>query len=118
MATIYPNGDVVPCCYDFDGTLKRGNVLEQPLTKLWNGPGYQEFRKKVYHQMQSMPLCKVCEINYKLSKTGWFSESHPVNYIEQFQRYFRKPLGRRMLQAAKDKCYNISRVLDSMGSRK
>jgi radical SAM protein with 4Fe4S-binding SPASM domain len=118
MATIYSNGDVVPCCYDFDGTLKKGNVLEQPLTKLWNSPVYQEFRKKVYHQMQSMPLCKVCEINYKLSKTGWFSESHLVKYIEQLQWYFRKPLGRRMLQAAKDKCYNISRVLDSVESRK
>jgi radical SAM protein with 4Fe4S-binding SPASM domain len=111
MASIYSNGDVVPCCYDYNGTLKLGNVFEQPLTKIWNGPVYREFRRNVYHNMQSMPQCKDCEINYKLSKTGWFAESHPTGHIKQIQRYFRKPLGRRILKTAKrqlDKIRSIS----------
>jgi radical SAM protein with 4Fe4S-binding SPASM domain len=106
-ASIYSNGDVVPCCYDYDGTLKQGNVFEQPLTKLWNSRSYRDFRKSVYHHMQSMPLCKDCEINYKLSKTGWFSESHHTDYLKRLQNCFREPLGRRLLLTAKSKLHKL-----------
>lgn len=40
------NGDVVPCCRDYDATLRLGNVGEQSLVEIWNGAGYETFREQ------------------------------------------------------------------------
>jgi MoaA/NifB/PqqE/SkfB family radical SAM enzyme len=44
---IYWNGDVVPCCYDVDGSEIIGNVLEHSLKEIWDDKKYREFRKRV-----------------------------------------------------------------------
>ena len=35
MSNIFSNGDVVPCCYDYAGELKVGNINEEPFSKIW-----------------------------------------------------------------------------------
>lgn len=90
MAGIFSNGDVIPCCYDYNNTRKVANVFEQPLTEIWNGPAFQELRKQVHNQMQSLPLCRQCELNFKLSKAGWFTESHPTGFIKHLRRDLRR----------------------------
>ena len=72
MANILSNGDVVPCTYDYDSSMKLGNTTEQPLTDIWNSSNYVEFRKQLFKDRQSFEKCNNCWINFKLSKNGWF----------------------------------------------
>jgi len=52
---VTPDGSVYPCCRG-PAELKMGNVLEQSFDEVWNGPQYQEFRRR----MQSGDYPKVC----------------------------------------------------------
>lgn len=83
MSNIFSNGDVVPCCYDYNSEMKAGNILEQPFTRIWNGPAYRELRKKIYHQKDSIDKCRECTINFKLSPGGWFPEIHDFSLEEK-----------------------------------
>jgi radical SAM protein with 4Fe4S-binding SPASM domain len=40
------NGDVVPCCRDFNAVNKVGNVREESLLDIWNGRKFEEFRNQ------------------------------------------------------------------------
>ena len=42
--TIMSNGNVVPCTQDYDTEMTFGNIKEQSIEEIWNGPKYQEFR--------------------------------------------------------------------------
>ncbi|TFH16392.1 MAG: radical SAM protein [Lentisphaerales bacterium] len=75
IANIHSNGDVVPCCYDYDASLKVGNVFEEPLSRLWNGPAYRALRERICRNRESIQRCHECWINYELSDSGWFVES-------------------------------------------
>jgi radical SAM protein with 4Fe4S-binding SPASM domain len=53
------NGDVVPCCFDIEGDYVIGNIMEKPLSDLWNNEKYKEIRKSI-HQRNYIPLCSNC----------------------------------------------------------
>lgn len=40
------NGDVVPCCRDYNGVNRIGNVKDNSLKDIWNGPNYAAFRQQ------------------------------------------------------------------------
>lgn len=42
---IAPDGDVMPCCGAYHQGERMGNILEEPLSKIWNGPRYQAARR-------------------------------------------------------------------------
>ncbi len=60
------NGDVLPCCFIPQMANARtheenimGNIFNEPLTKIWNGKKYIEFRKKI--KSDNPPKsCKTC----------------------------------------------------------
>lgn len=54
--TIQSNGDVVPCCRDFNGISVMGNVNHQLVAEIWNSDKYNEFRKN----FRDSELCKEC----------------------------------------------------------
>lgn len=54
------NGDVVPCCRDYNGILKLGNVADASLKEIWNGEKYQEFRQKIATGRGISSLCQEC----------------------------------------------------------
>lgn len=72
MSNIFSNGDVVPCCYDYDSEMKVGNIFETPFTQIWNNSAYRQLRKRIYHEMQTIAKCNHCGINFKLTEHGWF----------------------------------------------
>jgi radical SAM protein with 4Fe4S-binding SPASM domain len=76
MANILSNGDVVPCCYDYDETMTVGNVFKTPLSALWNGEPYREMRRRISGDPAALEKCRHCGINFALSETGWFVEEH------------------------------------------
>jgi radical SAM protein with 4Fe4S-binding SPASM domain len=60
---ILRNGDVVPCCKDFDGKMVLGNVFDggNSLASIWNGEKMTALRKQhVEQNWTSIPLCKNC----------------------------------------------------------
>jgi|GEM_PF-395371 len=79
MSNIFSNGDVVPCTYDYNAELKIGNIHENPFSEIWNSTAYRNVRKKIFCDKDSIPKCRECTINFKLSNSGWFVETHNFN---------------------------------------
>jgi radical SAM protein with 4Fe4S-binding SPASM domain len=84
MSNIFSNGDVVPCCYDFDASMKVGNAFETPFTRIWMSPEYREVRRRVNEHRDEIPRCNNCHINFQLSKTGWFAEATDLKASRPF----------------------------------
>lgn len=58
--TITWNGDVVPCCYDYDAKYVLGNVRHQRLQDVWNGSSMRALRRELLAASVSNPLCRTC----------------------------------------------------------
>ena len=41
------NGDVVPCCRDYNGAIQLGNVQNASLKEIWNSSAYEDFRQQM-----------------------------------------------------------------------
>ena len=54
------DGDVVPCCYDYDKKYVLGSVKSQKLEEMWNGPEMQRLRKEFLDNDVRNPLCRSC----------------------------------------------------------
>lgn len=93
MSNIFSNGDVVPCCYDFCGDMKLGNISERPFTEIWIGPAYKELRRRVYTAKDTVERCRQCVDSYQLSESGMFAES----------RQFHHQSGERLVDAARSR---------------
>jgi len=93
MSNIFSNGDVAPCCYDFSGDMKLGNINERPFTEIWTSPAYQGLRRKVYTAKNTIERCRQCVDTYQLSESGMFVES----------RQFRRQSGERLADAARSR---------------
>lgn len=65
---ILTNGDVVPCCYDFNGILVMGNAFEENIADIWNGERFLDFRAAhKAHEFEGYGLCAGCDkLNYIL----------------------------------------------------
>ncbi len=56
------NGDVSPCCIDWNHSLKLGNVNDNTLLEIWNGKLVQEFRlNQLTGKRKLYDLCKTCD---------------------------------------------------------
>jgi radical SAM protein with 4Fe4S-binding SPASM domain len=64
VVTIAWNGDVLPCCYDYDAKVVLGNVGGQPLADIWNGDKLQAIRSEFIENKVTNPLCRHCEKLY------------------------------------------------------
>lgn len=58
--TVTWDGAVVPCCYDYDKKYVLGNVKEQTLTEIWNGPKMQGLRREFIRGEVNNSLCVQC----------------------------------------------------------
>jgi len=61
LAYVTAHGDVLPCCFaPFITTdlapVTLGNALQRPLAEVWNGPAYQDFRRR----FQTDDPCSIC----------------------------------------------------------
>ena len=64
VMTIAWNGDVLPCCYDYDAKVVLGNMGEQSLSEIWNGEKMQSLRSEFITNRVANPLCNNCEKLY------------------------------------------------------
>ena len=59
--TVYHDGQVSPCCYDAEGELTVGSVLNQSLREIWNGSSLKHLRElHLLHQYEKIPICSRC----------------------------------------------------------
>jgi len=58
--TIHVDGNVVPCCRDPQGKYIMGNLLSDPLERVWNGKGFKRFRYQFSRRQDHLPLCALC----------------------------------------------------------
>lgn len=56
--TLTWDGKVLPCCFDFDGKMKVGDIREKSLEEIWISEEFLELRKKVI--ANQVGLCKNC----------------------------------------------------------
>lgn len=100
MANIFSNGDVVPCCYDYNAANRLGNVFETPLSRLWTAAEYRALRERVSTQRDAIPVCRDCGINFQYSASGLFSEcqdfTQPV--YQRLTRHWAQTLWKRPLR--------------------
>jgi radical SAM protein with 4Fe4S-binding SPASM domain len=61
---VLSNGDVVPCCRDFEGREVFGNIKNNTLLKIWNSKKYKEFRRKhIECKFKELKICRYCDTN-------------------------------------------------------
>lgn len=66
--TILWDGTVVPCCFDFNGRYKLGNIKEKTLKEIWNDKPMQELRNEFISGNVKNSLCRNCEFLYSASQ--------------------------------------------------
>ncbi|MBL7961385.1 SPASM domain-containing protein, partial [bacterium] len=55
------NGDVVPCCRDYNAVITLGNVKKSSLKEIWNSSRYEEFRRQMaIGKFHNNPICSPC----------------------------------------------------------
>jgi radical SAM protein with 4Fe4S-binding SPASM domain len=59
--TIKWDGDVVPCCLDYDKRYVLGNLTHQTLAEIWNGSPMQALRQEFISNEVTNPLCRNCD---------------------------------------------------------
>lgn len=57
---ITATGDVLPCCNDWSRVRVLGNIREQSLASIWNGPAYQTFRRDFERDPGASEPCRSC----------------------------------------------------------
>lgn len=62
-ATICQDGEIVPCCRDYDAIHKLGNLKERKMTDIWNGEKMLEFRDKHLSGRDNVDICRECDYN-------------------------------------------------------
>ncbi len=58
--TVTWDGDVVPCCYDYNKKFVLGSAVSRTLTEIWNGPPMQNLRNEFMTGVVTNPLCVNC----------------------------------------------------------
>jgi radical SAM protein with 4Fe4S-binding SPASM domain len=58
--TILWDGDVVPCCFDFDKRNVLGNVAMEPIAAIWQGPRMRQLRNEFVTGEVTNNLCRNC----------------------------------------------------------
>jgi radical SAM protein with 4Fe4S-binding SPASM domain len=67
------DGSVVPCCFDKNGKYTMGNINRQPISEIWNGDDFQEFRRKLVTNRRNIDICRNCNQGFGsfLPKNRW-----------------------------------------------
>jgi radical SAM protein with 4Fe4S-binding SPASM domain len=67
-AGILWNGDIVPCCLDYDGKLVMGNIKYDNILNIWNGHKMKELRKTLLKvkDARKHPVCGNCRWEHKI----------------------------------------------------
>jgi radical SAM protein with 4Fe4S-binding SPASM domain len=56
------DGTVSPCCFDYDGSVRLGDVKTNTVKEVWTGERFEAFRRPWRERKSySIPLCRNCD---------------------------------------------------------
>jgi radical SAM protein with 4Fe4S-binding SPASM domain len=58
--TVWYDGNVVPCCYDYKAEYIFGNAFKENIKDIWNGQKFVNFRKQFLKDKNKIPICSNC----------------------------------------------------------
>jgi len=61
------DGKVVPCCYDKDGKYGMGDLERESFTSIWKSEKYNNFRKRILTERETIDICQNCSSGIKIS---------------------------------------------------
>lgn len=64
--TLFADGEILPCEFDFSYSHSLGNLNEQSFNDIWFGPKAKQFRKTFKRNRDEISFCKDCVFDYKL----------------------------------------------------
>ena len=92
-AVICWDGSVTPCPQDFHAKMTLGNVSQTSLREVWNGPAYQDLRRRQASDLGSLALCHKCDRLRRKTVGGVplqymfaFLTDHLVGYNRRWRR--------------------------------
>ncbi|MBK8974859.1 MAG: radical SAM protein [Planctomycetes bacterium] len=63
---ILVDGQATACCVDAEGEIDLGNVREQSVEEIWNGPALQRIRDAFWNDLRaSEPRCARCDVRHR-----------------------------------------------------
>ena len=63
--TVSWDGELVPCCFDYNKKYTLGNINEQSLVEIWNGERMHALRREMKSNKVTNQLCQGCEYLYQ-----------------------------------------------------
>lgn len=72
------DGEVVPCCFDYDKKYPLGNLKDQSLKEIWNGEKMRALRREFMNNDVRNELCRRCTVLYP-PDTPVFDEDQPTS---------------------------------------
>jgi len=57
------NGDVYPCCHEWQRRLKMGNLYQHTMWEIWNSPSIKKVRRKIIEGKRDIFPCKQCNVD-------------------------------------------------------
>ncbi|MEW6665512.1 MAG: radical SAM/SPASM domain-containing protein [Thermodesulfobacteriota bacterium] len=82
------NGNVYPCCNDFNEDYVLGNVAEIPLRDIWNGEKMLALRKTLVGGRHSeIPLCRDCDILYSVAEERSFARRAVADVLRLIRKW-------------------------------
>lgn len=59
VLTVYADGEVAGCCFDYNLEYRLGNCFEKPVRAVWNGKAMRELRRRLLRDRNSIPFCRL-----------------------------------------------------------
>ncbi len=56
------DGNIIPCCFDYNATIKLGNVKKESFKSVWNGQKYRMLRRSIKTGKNQATVCRRCPI--------------------------------------------------------
>ncbi len=63
LAMVDCNGDVFPCCHEWQRKLKMGNLYQQSFWEIWISSSYKKVRRSVLNGDRNLFPCRICNVN-------------------------------------------------------
>ncbi len=75
---VLSDGDVVCACPDVSKTNPLGNVIEEPVAEVWNGPRFAALRRAIEENIDQVPICVGCPMRIAEPPPPGFHSTVPL----------------------------------------
>ena len=63
LAMVDSNGDVYPCCHEWQRRLKMGNLYQQSFWEIWTSSSFKKVRRSILTGNRPLFPCRICNVD-------------------------------------------------------